>query len=92
VLHEASRLQVTPDGGYAVSAGWRPEVHIWDIATGRSVRVLEGHTKGTGAIAISPDGTSVLTADADHAVRVWELDWELEPPALAPSTVAPSRP
>ncbi|MFI0349904.1 WD40 repeat domain-containing serine/threonine protein kinase [Actinomadura sp. 9N407] len=90
VPQEASRLQVTPDGRFAISAGWRPEAHIWDIATGRSVRVLDGH-KGGSALAISPDGTLVVTSDGEHEVRVWELDWELAAltPEIEPSADHP---
>ncbi|MEV5826863.1 protein kinase [Spirillospora sp. NPDC052242] len=93
VPEEASRLQVTPDGRFAVAAGWRPDVHIWEIATGRSIRVLDGH-KGGGALEVGPDGTCVVTSDGEHEVRVWELDWELEAPApeytRTPRTDAPT--
>ncbi|MFD0855266.1 WD40 repeat domain-containing protein, partial [Actinomadura adrarensis] len=73
----AGRLQVTPDGRFAISAGSRPEANIWDIATGRCVRVLEEHKGGASEIAFTPAGTCVLTSDAEYELRVWELDWEL---------------
>jgi WD40 repeat protein/serine/threonine protein kinase len=79
VPHELYSLQVTPDGRFAVSGGWRPEAHIWDIATGRSVHALDA--KGVNAVAVSPDGRFLLTSDNKYAVRAWELDWELEAPA-----------
>jgi WD40 repeat protein len=36
------------------------------------VRVLAGHTKSVNACAISPDGSSIVSASEDGSVRVWD--------------------
>ncbi|GAA2212839.1 hypothetical protein GCM10009850_083010 [Nonomuraea monospora] len=40
---------------------------MWDVAMGRSLRVLGDDGTRVDVVAATPDG----------ALRVWELDWEL---------------
>ncbi|MEV0618405.1 protein kinase [Nonomuraea sp. NPDC050404] len=75
--HAASKLAVSADGRFAVSAALGPEAHVWDVATGRPLRLLEGHTEIVDTITIGTDGSTVLTIDKAGVLRVWELDWEL---------------
>jgi len=35
---------------------------------------LRGHAGAVAAAAFSPDGARVVTASADHTVRIWQLD------------------
>ncbi len=37
----------------------------------RELRVLQGHTKWTSAVAVSPDAARIVTASADGTARVW---------------------
>ncbi|MEW6496406.1 MAG: WD40 repeat domain-containing protein, partial [Cyanobacteriota bacterium] len=41
---------------------------------GRLLRTLSGHSYGVTAVAISPDGTKVISGSSDKTLEVWHLD------------------
>jgi len=46
---------------------------VWEIATGREVRRIDGHVGEVMAVAVSPDQRLLATGGHDATVRVWEL-------------------
>jgi WD40 repeat protein len=65
---------VTPDGKRAVSASADETLNVWDLATGRALRTLEGHSAGVHGVAVTPDGRRVASASQDQTLKVWDLD------------------
>lgn len=49
------------------------EVLIWDVATGKKEANLKGHEVEIRSIALSSDGKSLATGDADGVIKIW--DW-----------------
>jgi small GTP-binding protein len=43
------------------------------VASGRCLRVLEGHTASVWSVALSADGQQALSGSADNTLRVWDL-------------------
>jgi WD40 repeat protein/CubicO group peptidase (beta-lactamase class C family) len=86
----------SPDGRRALSgsgalavgdgSGWEPAgfdyaLRVWDVATAREVRRLDGHESGLTCAAFTPDGFHALTGSSDDTLRLWRLP---EPLAVAP--------
>ncbi|WP_250038374.1 serine/threonine-protein kinase [Paractinoplanes maris] len=67
-----------PDATFAVVAGATDTVGIWDLATGRCLRTLEGHRTGLHAVQVNDDGTMMVTVDIGGGLRAWELAWEAD--------------
>lgn len=63
-------IDVSPDGGRAVSASWDRTARIWLLgASPAAGPVLEGHRAQVNAAVFSADGLSVFTAAADGEIR-----------------------
>ncbi|MFI5806081.1 protein kinase [Streptomyces sp. NPDC051561] len=69
--------RLSSDGLFAFAGDAEGSVHVWETATGRHVRTLEGHTEDVYGLALTPDDRYLLSGSADGSVRMWELDWEL---------------
>ena len=49
-------------------------VRLWEVESGRCLRVLEGHTDSVLSVAWSPDGQRALSGAWDRTVRLWEVE------------------
>ena len=47
-------------------------VRIWEVATGKELSQLSGHSHFVYSVAWSPDGTKLASGSRDDTVRIWE--------------------
>jgi WD40 repeat protein len=59
------------DGKLALSGSDDGSVVLWDAATGREIRMFDGHAGEVASVAFSPDGKQVLTGNSDDTARLW---------------------
>jgi WD40 repeat protein len=66
-----------PDGRHIFSGHCGPGsdnlIRLWDIEGGKEVRSFRGHTSDVTAVAVLPDGRSVLSASMDGSLRLWDV-------------------
>jgi WD40 repeat protein/serine/threonine protein kinase len=65
-----------PAEGEADRRGW--EWHYLDGLCHSSLATYAGHTDKVFALSVSPDGTQMATASADHKVKIWDVESERE--------------
>jgi WD40 repeat protein len=64
--------EFAPDGRTLVSCGQDRTLRFWDVASGRSLRVIAAHADEVNWAAYSPDGRSLATASDDGTVKLWD--------------------
>ncbi|MCP4398363.1 MAG: hypothetical protein GY801_13835 [bacterium] len=66
-------LAFSPDGTRLASGGADNNVTLWDVATGRIVQTLEGHSDAVQGLAFSPDGRLLASASSDQTAKIWDI-------------------
>lgn len=71
---EVDQLSVAPDGKTVATAGQDGLVRVWDVATGKELHKLSGHTRPALSVRFSPDGKWLVSGGADATARLWNLE------------------
>ncbi len=50
-----------------------PTIRVWDVATGRELRRLDGHRGIVNTVVFTPDGRSLISAGDDATALVWDV-------------------
>jgi DNA-binding beta-propeller fold protein YncE len=82
---EVTELAFTPDSRYLVSASYGDySIRLWDLQTGEEISSVRTANR-VRSMALPPDGTRILTADAYNNIIMWPIDFDAigEPQTIA---------
>jgi WD40 repeat protein len=68
---QRGRLVAFLDQQTLVSAGGDSLLRIWDIEKRQLKVTLSGHEGGVNSLRVSQDGTTIVTAGMEGAIRLW---------------------
>ncbi|KAJ8610438.1 hypothetical protein MRB53_038532 [Persea americana] len=67
-------ISCSPTGKIIASADDRGDIILWDIASGRLIKRMRGHSRGgIWSLDWSVESTVLVSAGADGTVRVWDV-------------------
>jgi small GTP-binding protein len=66
-------VALSDDGRYALTGSGDNTVRLWEVDSGKCVRVMEGHTSSVRGVALSKDGTLAYSTAENGVGRVWDL-------------------
>jgi WD40 repeat protein len=66
-------LTFSPDGTRLATAGDTGTAMVWEVATGKELQTLRGHTGSLFSVAFSPDGNRLATGSQDLTVKIWNV-------------------
>jgi len=64
---------LSTDNRWALSASMDRTLRLWDVATGRCLRVFEGHDNRVNSVCLSSDNRWALSGSHDNTLRVWDV-------------------
>ncbi|KAI7904020.1 WD40-repeat-containing domain protein [Cokeromyces recurvatus] len=73
VGHGQSVRAIAAHGDTLVSGSYDHTVRVWNIRTGHTVHVLEGHTNRVYSVVIDSERNRCMSGSMDSSIRIWDL-------------------
>ena len=67
-------VALSTDGKRALSGSLDSTLRLWDVESGRTLRVFEGHDGSVLSVAFSTDGKRALSGSDDKTLRLWDVE------------------
>ncbi|MEH2065771.1 MAG: protein kinase [Nostoc sp.] len=65
-------IALSPDGQILASGSFR-WIQLWEVRTGRAIKILRDHDYPVTSIAFSPDGLLLAGGGQDNIIRLWHI-------------------
>ena len=73
-LGKSIAVSISPDGSQVLTGGDLNNLFLWELATGKLLHRLEGHTNTIRSTQFSPDGKTALSGAYDGSAILWNLE------------------
>ena len=70
----ATKLALSPDGQTLASGHDDGTIRLWDLNTGKLIRILKKHPNLIFSIAFSPDGKTLASGCISGILKLWKID------------------
>jgi WD40 repeat protein/response regulator RpfG family c-di-GMP phosphodiesterase len=67
-------VAVSPDKKTFASAGSQQPIELWDLETGKLLRILTEHSGTIYSVAFSSDGKILASGGEDNAIKLWNVE------------------
>jgi WD40 repeat protein len=67
------QVAFSPDGSTLAASLGDNSVWLWQVATGKELRKIQGHQGPIPALAFAPDGKMLATGGADQNIHLWDV-------------------
>jgi WD40 repeat protein len=61
------------DGTLLATCGRHKDINIWDVESGKLLKILKGHTNTVESVDFSSDGKFLVSGSWDGTVRIWNV-------------------
>lgn len=72
-----SSIVISSDGKYIISGIYK-SIKLWEISSGKCIRIFNGHNYWVNSVAITLDMKYIVSGDGDYKtsglIKLWELD------------------
>ena len=62
-----------PSGKYVVTAGYDHSIILWNLTTGKEIRMFNRHTSAVWSVIFSPEGDQILSTSADQTTKLYDV-------------------
>ncbi len=64
---------MSADGTRIIAGCHGKTVYVFDVATGKKVKTMTGHTAAVWGVALTADGKQAITGGGDKTIKVWDV-------------------
>jgi eukaryotic-like serine/threonine-protein kinase len=64
-------VEFSQDGALLSTVSTNHVIQLWDVASGRELRTLVGHTNHVSSIAFRPNSTEMASVAFENSIRLW---------------------
>ena len=67
------KIEPKENNQLVVSGSGDKTLRLWDVASGKCVKTLEGHSNGVNSVCFSKDDKLVVSGSYDRTLRLWDV-------------------
>ncbi|MDA7816825.1 WD40 repeat domain-containing protein [Sulfurimonas sp.] len=83
---QINSVAISKNGRYAVSASGNISkdrsiygildntIRLWDLKTGKNIKILRGHNKPVNVVLITKDGKHAISSSSDFSIKKWNIE------------------
>src|SRR3989338_2869790 len=63
----------SPDGKLLAAGSYDYSIILWDVAAGKNIKNLKGHSGSVKSVVFSPDGKILASVSSDKTIILWDM-------------------